>query len=119
MNNITKIKTYWYESPNNRATVYFMYKDIGVCRLNINEGDNYGILIGLYVDKNHRNNGIATKLINSAEDELKNWNVKYMKLYVVKNTNDTDFLLTFYEKLGYEKFESSYSDEIGLLKKIN
>lgn len=118
MNNITKIKTYWGESPNGRAIVYFMYKDIGVCRLNINEGDNYGTLIGLYVDEKHRNNGIGTELIKIAENELKNWNVKYMKLYVDKNTNDTNFLLTFYEKLGYEKFESSYSDEIGLLKKI-
>lgn len=118
MNNISKIKTYWDESPNSRAIIYFMYKDIGVCRLNINEGDNYGTLIGLYVDEKHRNNGIATKLIESAEKELNNWNVKYMKLYVDKNTNDTDFLLNFYEKLGYEKFESSYIDEFGLLKKI-
>ena len=118
MNNISKIKTHWDESPNSRVIIYFMYKDIGVCRLNINEGDNYGTLIGLYVDEKHRNNGIATKLIESAEKELNNWNVKYMKLYVDKNTNDTDFLLNFYEKLGYEKFESSYSDEFGLLKKI-
>lgn len=118
MNNISKIKTHWDESPNSRVIVYFMYKDIGVCRLNINEGDNYGTLIGLYVDEKHRNNGIATKLIESAEKELNNWNVKYMKLYVDKNTNDTDFLLNFYEKLGYEKFESSYIDEFGLLKKI-
>lgn len=118
MNNISKIKTQWDESPNSRVIIYFMYKDIGVCRLNINEGDNYGTLIGLYVDEKHRNNGIATKLIESAEKELNNWNVKYMKLYVDKNTKDTDFLLNFYEKLGYEKFESSYSDEFGLLKKI-
>lgn len=118
MNNISKIKTHWDESPNSRVIIYFMYKDIGVCRLNINEGDNYGTLIGLYVDEKHRNNGIATKLIESAENELNNWNVKYMKLYVDKNTNDTDFLLNFYEKLGYEKFESSYIDEFGLLKKI-
>ena len=118
MNNISKIKTHWDESPNSRVIVYFMYKDIGVCRLNINEGDNYGTLIGLYVDEKHRNNGIGTKLIESAEKELNNWNVKYMRLYVDKNTKDTDFLLNFYEKLGYEKFESSFIDEFGLLKKI-
>ena len=83
-----------------------------------NEGDNYATIYGLYVDEKHRNGGIGSALIKSCEEELKNWNVKYMKLYVHKNTIDTDFLIKFYEKLGYEIFESSYSDEYCMLKKI-
>jgi hypothetical protein len=35
-----------------------------------------------------------------------------------KNTNDTDFLIKFYNELGYEIFESSCSDQYGMLKKI-
>lgn len=115
---IMKIKTNWDESPNSRTIIYFTYENVGVCRLNINEGDNFGTIIGLYVDKKHRNNGVGKKLIKYCEDELNGYNVKYMKLYVDKNTKDTEFLLEFYQKLGYELFESSYSDQYGLLKKI-
>ena len=75
-------------------------------------------IYGLYVDEKHRNRGIASTLIKSCEEELKNWNVKYMKLYVHKNSIDTDFLIKFYKKLGYEIFESSYSDEYCMLKTI-
>ena len=41
-----------------------------------------------------------------------------MKLYVHKNTKDIDFLIKFYNELGYEIFESSYSDQYTFLKKI-
>lgn len=115
---ITKIKTYWDESPNSRAIIYFTYENVGVCRLNINEGDNFGTIIGLYVDENKRNNGIGKELIKACEEEIQNWNVKYMKLYVDKNTKDTEFLLGFYQKQGYEIFETAYLDQYGLIKKI-
>jgi ribosomal protein S18 acetylase RimI-like enzyme len=115
---ITKIKTNWDESPNSRTIIYFTYENVGVCRLNINEGDNFGTIVGLYVDENNRNNGIGKELIKYCEDELQNYNVKYMKLYVDKNTKDTEFLLGFYQKQGYEIFETAYLDQYGLLKKI-
>lgn len=115
---ITTIKTYWDESPNSRAIIYFAYKDIGICRMQINEGDNYATLYGLYVNEQYRNAGIGTLLIKSAEKELNNWHVKYMRIYVDKNAINADKLLIFYKNLGYELFESSYSDEYGLLKKI-
>jgi ribosomal protein S18 acetylase RimI-like enzyme len=115
---IMKIKTNWDESPNSRTIIYFTYENVGVCRLNINEGDNFGTIIGLYVDENHRNNGIGKELIKYCEDELQNYSVKYMKLYVDKNTKDTEFLLGFYQKQGYEIFETAYLDQYELLKKI-
>lgn len=115
---ITKIKTNWDENSNSRIIIYFTYENVGVCRLNINEGDNFGTIIGLYVDEKHRNRGIGKSLIKACEEEIQNWNVKYMKLYVDKNTKDTDFLIKFYNELGYEIFESSCSDQYGMLKKI-
>lgn len=115
---ITKIKTNWDESPNSRTVIYFTYESVGVCRLNINEGDNFGTIVGLYVDEKERNQGIGKELIKSCEDELQNYNVKYMKLYVDKNTKDTEFLLDFYQKQDYEIFETAYLDQYGLLKKI-
>jgi GNAT superfamily N-acetyltransferase len=115
---ITKIKTYWVENKEKYSVVYFFYENKGVCRLNIHEGDNFGIINGLYVDEKERNQGIGKSLIKACEEEIQNWNVKYIKLYANKNTNDTDFLIKFYNELGYEIFESSCSDQYGLLKKI-
>ena len=115
---ITKIKTHWDEKQDSYSVVYFFYENKGLCRLNIHEGDNFGIIYGLYVDEKERNQGIGKALIKACEEEIQNWNVKYMKLYIDKNTNDTDFLIKFYNELGYEIFESSCSDQYGLLKKI-
>ena len=115
---ITKIKTYWEENQDSYSVVYFFYENKGVCRLNIHEGDNFGTIYGLYVDENERNQGIGKALIKACEKEIQNWNVKYIKLYVHKNTKDIDFLIKFYNELGYEIFESSYSDQYAFLKKI-
>lgn len=115
---IVKIKTIWDETPNNGIIIYFTYENVGVCRLNINKGDNFGTIIGLYVDENHRNNGIGKELIKCCENELNDYDVKYMKLYVDKNTKNTEFLLEFYQKQGYEIFETAYLDQYELLKKI-
>lgn len=115
---ITKIKTNWDESPNSRTIIYFTYENVGVCRLNINEGDNFGTIIGLYVDENNRNNGIGKELIKACEEELQNWNVKYIKVFVDKDAKNKDFLLEYYKNMEYELFETAYLDQYGLLKKI-
>lgn len=115
---IAKIKTYWCENRGNYSVIYFFYDNKGVCRLNIHEGDNFGIVYGLYVDAEARNQGIGKALIKACEEELKNWNVKYIKLFVNKDAKNKEFLLEFYKNMGYELFESSYSDQYGLLKKI-
>jgi GNAT superfamily N-acetyltransferase len=115
---ITKIKTYWGENQERYSVVYFFYENKGVCRLNINEGDNFGIIYGLYVDEKERNQGIGKDLIKACEEELQNWNVKYIKIFVDKDAKNKDFLLEYYKNMNYELFESSYSDQYGLLKKI-
>lgn len=115
---ITKIKTHWDEKRDSYSVVYFFYENKGLCRLNIHEGDNFGTIYGLYVDENHRNNGIGKELIKACEEELQNWNVKYIKVFVDKEAKNKDFLLEYYKNKDYELFESSYSDQYGLLKKI-
>ena len=115
---ITKIKTYWGEKQDSYSVVYFFYEDKGVCRLNIHEGDNFGIINGLYVDEKERNQGIGKALIKACEEEIQNWNVKYIKIFVDKDAKNKDFLLEYYKNMNYEIFESSYSDQYGLLKKI-
>ena len=116
---INKIKTYWGESPDGYGIIYFFYENKGVCRLRINEGDNFGTIYGLYVDEKYRNLGIGTSLIKACEEELENWNVKYMKIFVDKDVKNKNTLLKYYTSFGYDMFESSFSDQIGLIKKIN
>lgn len=115
---ITKIKTYWDEKRDTYSIVYFFYENKGLCRLNIHEGDNFGTIYGLYVDEKFRNQGIGKALIKACEEELKNWNVKYIKVFVDKEAKNKDFLLEYYKNRDYELFESSYLDQYGLLKKI-
>ena len=57
--------------------------------------DNY--LNQLCIDNNYRNRGYATKLIKMATDILKGT----IYLFVDKNKENTDLLLTFYEKQGF------------------
>lgn len=115
---ITKIKTYWDEKLDTYSVVYFFYENKGLCRLNIHEGDNFGTIYGLYVDEKFRNQGIGKELIKTCEEELQNWNVKYIKVFVDKEAKNKDFLLEYYKNKDYELFESSYLDQYGLLKKI-
>lgn len=115
---ITKIKTYWDEKRDSYSVVYFFYENKGLCRLNIHEGDNFGTIYGLYVDEKFRNQGIGKALIKACEEELIDWNVKYIKVFVDKEAKNKDFLLEYYKNRDYELFESSYLDQYGLLKKI-
>lgn len=115
---ITKIKTHWDENRDSYSVVYFFYENKGLCRLNIHEGDNFGTIYGLYVDEKFRNQGIGKALIKTCEEELQNWNVKYIKVFVDKEAKNKDFLLEYYKSKDYELFESSYSEQYGLLKKI-
>lgn len=115
---ITKIKTYWSENQYSYSVIYFFYENKGVCRLNIHEHDNFGTIYGLYVDEKYRNKGIGKALLKACEEEIRNWNVKYIKLFVDKDAKNKDFLLEYYKNRDYELFESSYSDQYGLLKKI-
>ena len=42
-----------------------------------------------------------------------------MKIFVNKDVKNKNTLLKYYTSFGYDMFESSFSDQIGLIKKIN
>lgn len=113
--NISKVHTKW-TNPNFNS-IYFVYKDIAICRLSIYEGDAFAIISDLYVDESFRRKGIGSLLLKECEKELKNWNVKYIKLYVNKDDN-ASILLEYYKKFDYDVFEGSMSDSYALLKRI-
>lgn len=113
--NIIKIITKW-TNPN-FDSIYFTYKDVAICRLSIYEGDNFAIISDLYVDESFRRKGIGSLLLKECEKELKNWNVKYIKLYVNKDDNASK-LLEYYKNFDYDVFEGAMSDSYTLLKRI-
>ena len=71
--------------------------------------DNY--LNQLCVDTNYRNKGYANKLLDKASDIL----TDIIYLFVDKNKDNTDFLLTFYEKHGFI-IEYGNEDEYKMFK---
>ncbi|MEM4230824.1 MAG: GNAT family N-acetyltransferase [Candidatus Pacearchaeota archaeon] len=58
-----------------------------------------GVLDDVFVIKEHRNQGIGTKLIKMFFEWLKEKNVKYCLLYVSRNNKEG---LKLYQKLGFE-----------------
>lgn len=113
--NISKVITKW-TNPN-FTSIYFVYKDIAICRLSIYDGDNFAIISDLYVDESFRRQGIGTILIRECEKELKYWCVQFVKIYVNKGDNELPLLL-YYKELGYDVFEGAMSDSYTLLKRI-
>ena len=82
-----------------------VYNDEIVAFLSIevhHEEKEYIYLDDLSVTSNHRNNGIGTKLIKTAESYAKKINVSTICFHVEK-TNTNAFRL--YQRLGYEIFK--------------
>lgn len=59
------------------------------------------IIDALYVDKEYRNKGIATKLIEKAKEYSKENNAKKISISVIK---DNQKALNLYNKLGFKEF---------------
>ena len=71
----------------------------------INYGSKLQYLFRLAVDKDYRNQGIATQLINSAVDIARKNGVNEVGLYA---DADNSKLLAYYSKRGFKKSKSRY-----------
>lgn len=97
------VKDYFINMINNE-NILFLYKNN-----NINLGyifakkiDDGYLIDGLYVDKNYRNNGIATKLLKRINKEIYSLGNYQIFIYVVKeNTVAVDL----YKNLGFTIIE--------------
>jgi ribosomal protein S18 acetylase RimI-like enzyme len=79
---------------NYTSVIYYIIGNdiIGFAGIN----DNY--LNQLCVNPNYRNRGIATQIINKSIEVLE----KPLHLFVDKNKSNTDYLINFYKKKGFE-----------------
>jgi ribosomal protein S18 acetylase RimI-like enzyme len=79
---------------NYTSVIYYIIGNdiIGFAGIN----DNY--LNQLCVNPNYRNRGIATHIINKSIEVLE----KPLHLFVDKNKSNTDYLINFYKKKGFE-----------------
>lgn len=75
----------------------------------------------LYVERNSRNKGIATKLMNKSIDVSKEMGYDQMFLIVSPRDDETCLgkLIIFYEKFGFKILPSSTDTEIKMGKIIN
>ena len=71
----------------------------------INYGSKLQYLFRLAVDKDYRNQGIATQLINSAVDIARKNGVNEVGLYA---DADNSKLLAYYSKRGFKKSKNRY-----------
>lgn len=110
----------WFEKVyNEKNNIIFIAKDnnkiVGYiyCKIDsIEDGptSNLEALIdGLYVEKEYRNQGIATKLINFAINWAKEKNVKNIYLNVLEKNKDA---INLYYKKGFKNFERKLKFEI-------
>ena len=102
--------------PIARLFILFKSQDTDIA-----DGKVRGYLYSFYVMEAFRKHGIGTRLIQAAENILRERNFKIATIAVSKTNIDA---LRLYQHLGYEEFgESSgkwqYRDHRGRLKKVN
>jgi GNAT superfamily N-acetyltransferase len=70
------------------------------------EADPFAIIAGLVVDRNHRRQGLARRLMEQAE----RWAIERGSLVMRLNSSTTRTgAHEFYEKIGYERIKTQYS----------
>jgi ribosomal protein S18 acetylase RimI-like enzyme len=90
-------------------------------RADLADGASSGYLYAFRVRPNYRNQGIGTRLIESAQDELRRRGFRRVVIAVAKTNMGARRL---YEKLGYKRFaedpgEWSYIDHEGKLRHVS
>ena len=85
---------------NLRKTLFLIKSDKIIGELSYFKYKDTIILNNLKVEKNYRNNGYASDLLN--EIERINYNIKVFKLCAWEQTHNP-FLVNFYNKFGYKE----------------
>ena len=68
-----------------------------------------GLIDGLYIEKEYRNRGIATALVEEAKVWAKEQNIKFLYLEVINQNTDA---INLYMKQGFSEFSKRLVSEI-------
>ena len=105
------VKDYFKNVIKNKDNILLCYEEGTVIKgyiylKSITIDDKQGYLIdGLYVDEMYRNNGIASKLMESAFNMIKDYNVNFIDVNVLVKNEGASYL---YKKYGFNEFKINY-----------
>ena len=109
------VKDYFKNVIKNKNNILLCYEEDTIIKgyiffKIINTNNNNGYLIdGLYVIEEYRNNGIATKLLESGLNILNDTNVKFIDINVLSNNKSA---INLYKKFGFNEFKISFRKDL-------
>lgn len=106
---IVEIENRWFWG----STIKLICDGCGVCEVEFKDNTDWGYISGLCVHPSRRRQGIATRLMEKAEEEVRYYEYKEIRLDVEKVRR---FQYEWYKRLGYEVY---YEDEeLYYMKKV-
>lgn len=109
------VKDYFKNVIKNKNNILLCYEEDTIIKgyiffKIINTNNNNGYLIdGLYVIEEYRNNGIATKLLESGLNILNDTNVKFIDINVLSNNKSA---INLYKKFGFNEFKINFRKDL-------
>ena len=109
------VKNYFQNVIKNENNILLCYEEDVMIKgyiflKSIEDNNRKGYLIdGLYVNERDRNKGIATKLIESALNMIKDKNVYFVDINVMVNNS---VAINLYKSFGFNEFEVTFRKDI-------
>ena len=109
------VKNYFQNVIKNENNILLCYEEDAMIKgyiflKSIEDNNRKGYLIdGLYVIERDRNKGIATKLIESALNVIKDKNVYFVDINVMANNS---VAINLYKSFGFNEFEITFRKDI-------
>ena len=109
------VKNYFQNVIKNENNILLCYEEDAMIKgyiflKSIEDNNRKGYLIdGLYVIERDRNKGIATKLIESALNVIKDKNVYFVDINVMANNSTA---INLYKSFGFNEFEITFRKDI-------
>ena len=109
------VKDYFKNILKNKDNILLCYEEDNTIKGYIylkqvvNDNSKCYLIDGLYVDTKYRNNGIASELIESALNELKDKNADFIDINVLSQNKSA---INLYKKFGFNEFKIKYRKEL-------
>lgn len=90
-------------------TIYLLTTEGGSVQLSVFKKQNDAFIHNLWVDEPHRRKGIATALLDAAEEIARHEGQKFVRTYW-RDAESPDFMYDYYRRRGYE--DDCKTDEV-------